>query len=180
MVARTITVNEQMLRGHVGTPKGRTRRTIPMTTTLYEALKAIPAVREGYVILDHIGLGNYKHQENAIKRLMERICRKAGLPQSGWHRLRHSFGTQAALFGVNPWHLQGWMGHKKIDETMRYVHVNTVHHRDLPPVMLAARQGETDLSRQVLAMLDSRSRLPWQPRGSESVASLENGETNAA
>jgi hypothetical protein len=67
-----------------------------MTVTLHEALRAMDVVREGYVVLDHIGrgeTGGAKHEENVVKRLMERVCRKAGLPESGWHRLRHSVGT---------------------------------------------------------------------------------------
>jgi integrase len=43
------------------------------------------------------------------------------LPVRYWHTLRYSFGTHAALFGVKPWRLQTWMGHKRIDETMLYV-----------------------------------------------------------
>jgi hypothetical protein len=39
LIARTITVNQQVCRNQTGTPKGRTRRTVPMTETLYEALK---------------------------------------------------------------------------------------------------------------------------------------------
>jgi integrase len=34
MVAGTVTVNQQMRQGVVGTPKGRTRRTVPMTALL--------------------------------------------------------------------------------------------------------------------------------------------------
>jgi hypothetical protein len=30
--------------------------------------------------------------------------------------------TPDLLFGVNPWKLMLWMGHKRIDETMLYVH----------------------------------------------------------
>jgi Phage integrase family len=60
-----------------------------------------------------------------------RICRRAGLPQRMWHTLRHSFGTHAALFVVNPWRLQAWMGHKRIDETLLYVHVAEAHGREL-------------------------------------------------
>ncbi len=43
-----------------------------------------------YVVLDHIGrgeTGRAKHEENVVKRLMERVCRKAGLPESGWHHV---------------------------------------------------------------------------------------------
>jgi integrase len=48
-----------------------------------------------------------------------RIYKRAGLGQrdGGWHMLRHNFGAHAALFGVNPWTLMGWMGHRRIDET---------------------------------------------------------------
>src|SRR5258708_39487531 len=100
MVGRTITVNQQMRRGVVGTPKGRTRRTVQMTETLFEALRRLPVVREGLVVRGV--LGEAKNEENQVKNLMYRVCRKAGLPERGWHSLRHSFGTHAALFGVNP------------------------------------------------------------------------------
>ena len=162
-------VNQQMRRGITGTPKGRTRRTVPMTVTLYEALRAMDVVREGYVVLDHIGrgeTGRAKHEENVVKRLMERVCRKAGLPESGWHRLRHSFGTHAATFGVNPWRLMTWMGHKRVDETMLYVHLAEQHRREIPQLVLKAGARETDPDLRILAMLGERHSA-WQPRGSE-------------
>lgn len=177
MVAKTITVNQQMRRGVTGTPKGRTRRTVPMTPTLYEALSAMEVVRDGYVVLDHIGrgeTGRAKHEENVIKRLMKRICRLAGLPESGWHRLRHSFGTHAAMFGVNPWRLMTWMGHKRVDETMLYVHLAEQHRREIPPAVLKAGAREIDPDERILAMLDARSSAAWQPRGSEKRKTHEN------
>jgi integrase len=180
MVARTITVRQQLRRGIVGTPKGRTRRTIPMTGTLYEALRGISVVREGYVVLHHIQLGHHKHEENVIKRLMERLCRKAGLPVSGWHRLRHSFGTHAAMFGVNPWRLMTWMGHKRIDETMLYVHVAENHRREIPPVVLAAGARELDPDRRILAMLDARCHVSWQKRGNERAEMIGSETISAA
>ena len=59
------------------------------------------------------------------------------------------------MFGVNPWSLMTWMGHKRIDETMRYVHVATAHRRPLPTPILAAT-NEPDPDRRVLAMLGRR------------------------
>jgi len=49
LVAATITVNQQTRRGQTTTPKGRTRRTIPMTETLLTALKALDTIRTGFV-----------------------------------------------------------------------------------------------------------------------------------
>jgi len=101
-----------------------------------------------------------------------RIAQLAGLKPSGWHKLRHSFGTHAALFGVNPWRLQAWMGHKRIDETLRYVHVAEAHERTMPEPLVAAGRGETDPDRRVLAMLAARGDLfdheaIWAPGGQQ-------------
>ena len=84
-----------------------------------------------------------------------RVCRRAGLPVRYWHTLRHTFGTHAALFGVNPWRLQAWLGHKRIDETMLYVHVAEAHARELPDVQAAAL-GEVNPDRRILKMLAAR------------------------
>ena len=67
-----------------------------------------------------------------------------------------TFGTHAALFGVNPWRLQAWLGHKGIDETMLYVHVAEAHPRDLLDVVCSAGSGIADPDRRVLAMLGAR------------------------
>jgi integrase len=150
LIARTITVNQQTCYGVTTTPKGRTRRTIPMTSTLELALRRLEVVREGYVVRNLDGSPKTDGQANAV---ILRLARRAGLPLRRWHTLRHSFGTHAALFGVNPWRLQSWMGHKRIDETMIYVHVAENHRRDIPAGILEAVQGETDPDRRVLGML---------------------------
>jgi hypothetical protein len=120
-----------------------------------------------YGVLDLVAPGRAKHEENVIKRLMERVCRKAGLPEAGWHRLRHSFGTHAAAFGVNPWRLMTWMGHKRIDETMLYVQLAEQHRREIPGGILEAGGREMDPDRRILAMLGAREPSSWQRRGNE-------------
>ena len=107
---------------------------------------------------------------------MARICRKAGLPVRYWHTLRHSFGTHAALFGVNPWRLQSWMGHKRIEETMLYVHVAETHGRELPPEIRDAGIGEPDPDARIVRMLGARG--TFVPR-TEGVAT-ETREVTAA
>jgi integrase len=153
LIAGTLTVNEQTRKGITGTPKGRTRRTVPMTATLLDAIKALDVVRRGYVVRN---VGGTPIRDGQTTHAIYRICRTAGLPERGWHCLRHTFGTHAALFGVNPWTLQGWMGHKSITETMRYVHVAEAHGRELPgPVAKAA--AVEDPTRRIVAMLSARA-----------------------
>jgi integrase len=107
MVARTITVNLQSRNGVVTTPKGRTRRSVPMTATLHDALKRMQTIREGFALrrLD----GSLK-TDNDADTAIRRICRRAGLPVRYFHVLCHTFGTHVVLFGVNPWRLQVWLG----------------------------------------------------------------------
>ena len=50
LIAKTITVNRQTCHGETTTPKGRTRRTIPMTSTLEHALRRLEVVRDGFVV----------------------------------------------------------------------------------------------------------------------------------
>jgi integrase len=153
LIAKTITVNQQTCYGETTTPKGRTRRTIPMTPALEKALRALETIREGFVVRNLDGSQKTDGQSNAV---ILRICRRAGLPEKRWHNLRHAFGTHAAMFGVNPWRLQSWMGHKRIDETMIYVHMAENHRREIPLAILEAGDTERDPDRRILKMLGAR------------------------
>src|SRR4029077_1013415 len=125
----------------------------PMTDALHKALRALETIREGFVVRNLDGSQKTDGQANAV---ILRICRRAGLPEKRWHTLRHTFGTHAALFGVNPWRLQSWMGHKRIDETMIYVHVAENHRREIPESVVPAGELENDPDRRVLKMLAAR------------------------
>ncbi|MFH0900180.1 MAG: tyrosine-type recombinase/integrase [Pseudomonadota bacterium] len=152
---QTITVSQQTRNGVTTAPKGRTRRTVPMTETLFAALKSLTVVRTGLVIRNLDGTAKTDGQADAA---IGRICATAELPWRGWHTLRHSFGAHCALFGVNPWRLQAWLGHKRIDETMLYVHVASNHVRELPPEIALAGAGELDPDRRIIKMLGSRGK----------------------
>jgi integrase len=144
-----------------------------MTTTLYEALKRMSVIREGLVVRNLDGSAKGDGQSDWV---LARICRRASLPVRYWHILRHSFGTHAALFGVNPWRLQSWMGHKRIDETMLYVHVAEAHARELPEPVQEAARSEADPDRRIVAMLGARGKTVAKPSGTEN----ENAAISAA
>ncbi len=156
LTAGTLTVNEQIRKGITGTPKGRTRRKIPMTTALVAAIKSLSVVRREYVVRNEDGS---PYRDGQTSNMIYRICRLEGLPERAWHCLRHSFGTHSALFGVNPWRLQSWMGHKTITETLRYVHVAEDHMRPLPDEILEDSKGMVDPDRRILKMLAARCRV---------------------
>ena len=57
---------------------------------------------------------------------------------------------------MNPWRLQGWMGHKRIEETMLYVHLADDHARELPAEIRDAAIGEGDPDARIIRMLGAR------------------------
>lgn len=173
IVAGTITVNQQTRKGIVGTPKGRTRRVVPMTDRVWTALKGLSMVREGVVVRNVDGTPLTDRQAQAALR---RICRRAGLPERPWHVLRHTFATHAAMFGVNPWSLQSWLGHKRIEETMIYVSYANAHRTPIPADVLAAGTGEIDPDRRVLKMLGARGVGSAAPLDSVNVAETAKEE----
>jgi len=59
---------------------------------------------------------------------------------------------------VNPWRLQAWLGHKRIDETMLHVHVAEAHVREITGAMHQASAAESDPDRRILAMLAARGK----------------------
>ena len=48
------------------------------------------------------------------------------------------------------------MGHKRIDETMIYVHVAENHRREIPEPIIEAGDQERDPDRRILRMLAAR------------------------
>jgi len=56
------------------------------------------------------------------------------------------------------------MGHKRIDETMLYVHFAEAHLRPIPDAVREAQRDQDDPDRKVVAMLNARSSCV--PRGS--------------
>jgi integrase len=132
-----------------------------MTDRLHDPLRGLETIRKGFVVRN---LDGSQKTEGEADRAMRRICRSADLPALGFHHMRHTFGTHAALFGMNPWRLQAWMGHKRIDETMLYVHVAENHARSLPEEIRLAAIGEADPDRRILRRLGARGTFV-PPRG---------------
>lgn len=137
----------------IGPPKGRRRRTIPMSPALYAALK--DRVRSSFVVAAEAGKMITKEM---VRCASERVTKRAGLSEriSGWHVGRHTFGTHAALLGVNAWLLQEWMGHTRLEETLRYASVARAHGRTIPSEVRAAGAAEQDPSLRVLCQLSAR------------------------
>jgi hypothetical protein len=56
----------------------------------------------------------------------------------------------------SPSRLQAWMGHKRIDETMRYTSFASLHMRPIPPEVRSAGVKLEDPDQRIVAMLGAR------------------------
>ena len=113
----SITVRHTAYRGKLSSPKGTVGlRTIPMSRRLRDVL----AARPHHESCEHIFV-------NQAGRPIVRVTASQALP-GGWHKLRHSFGTNLNRTGkVDLPVLQELMGHSEIKTTMRYLHINDEH-----------------------------------------------------
>ncbi len=103
--------------------KGMKDRTVYMTDTTVQALKAYLAVR-GPGASDHVFL--YRHQA-LCKDLVHARIRDAGKRVGVKvypHRLRHTTATQLLNAGCPVTSIQKFLGHKKLNTTMVYAHAH--------------------------------------------------------
>ena len=72
-----------------------------------------------------------------------------------------------------------WMGHERIEETRRYVHVAEAHAHATPPEMLRAAEVVHDPDKRVLARLGAGAKVALQVAGAEVAAAVPAGPTVA-
>ncbi len=137
---KLITVERQVWRSVVDTPKGGRGRPVPMTDKLAAALAAVRHLRRTRVLLQDDGS---ELTAKALRSWMKSAQRLAGLkPTGNFHILRHTFCSHLAMRGANPKTIQELAGHTNLSTTMRYMH-------------LAEGQKE-----QAIRLLDRRPTLP--------------------
>lgn len=112
--------------------KGGKERLAPLTDIAQEALAgwlkmradlAAPGERALFV-----GVRGARLNRREAQRIIESLCRLAGLPQAiSPHGLRHSFATHLLEAGADLRSVQELMGHSKLSTTQRYTHLNLAH-----------------------------------------------------
>lgn len=127
LIGARINVRKAAHKGKLGPPKTRSSiREVPLSDDALAALKRHRHLRafvfskaDGSMFLD-----------TEARRPLERACRKAGLPEVGWHVLRHSFASQLVMAGAPLKAVSELLGHTTIQMTMRYAHLSPVARRE--------------------------------------------------
>ena len=119
--------------------KGRKQRKVPMSIELrrlqfrFGQFKAKKDIRSEFMFPSRDG-GKWEHRN--ARRSYYAFLRGLGLPQSGFHLLRHTFATQYLRAGGDVVRLSIILGHTEVSTTMKYLHLLTEDlqrpHQSLP------------------------------------------------
>jgi integrase len=142
-----VTIRRGSYRGKDRTTKGKRKRDVPLSATALEAISAHRHLRGPLVFCDAAG-------QRLVYATARNRARAAGL--SGWHVLRHTFGTTLSARGVPLRAIQEWMGHRSIKTTMIYASYS--------PVFADA-----------IGVLDGK---PWQNGANRGQDGTKNGGTS--
>ena len=112
--------------------KGGKERLAPLTDTAREALAAWLELRPELAPPGEralfVGVRGARLGRREAQRIIEDLCRRAGLPQAlSPHGLRHSFATHLLEAGADLRSVQELMGHARLTTTQRYTHLNLAH-----------------------------------------------------
>lgn len=122
---------------HDGREKSGEMLPVPLEGRLLEVLKAVPRSERVGRVCPTISEVLYRGNEDRVLRM---LCRRAGVPECGWHRLRHSYASMLYAEGVDLPTIGRILGHAPGSlVTQRYVHPDWVALRK------AARKGEAAL-----------------------------------
>jgi len=108
--------------------KGRKQRKVPFSTELRKLLfrfgqiKQRAEVRSELVFPARDG-GKWEHRN--ARRSYYCLLKNLGLPQTGFHLLRHTFATQYLRHGGDVVRLSIILGHTEVGTTMEYLHLLT-------------------------------------------------------
>jgi integrase len=105
-------VRRSIVDGVIGPPKSRYGfRRIPLSHQLARRLGALrkDATEENLVFRGPRGVA--VNPNNARYRVLAPALKRAGLPQVGFHALRHTCASLLIERGLSPLRLQHWMGH---------------------------------------------------------------------
>jgi len=105
-------------------------RTIPLCDPAYEAPLMAWERAQKRTEKSMLVFPGRKGSLNDVRESLNGACKRAGIPHVRVHGLRHTFGSQMAMAGADPFAIMKAMGHTDIKTTMIYVSLGKSHIRE--------------------------------------------------
>lgn len=130
---RLVSVERQVWREVVDTPKGGKGRMVPMTEKLAAALASARHLHGTRVLLQDDGR---ELTPKVLRAWIKSTQRLAGLKVTGnFHILRHTFCSHLAMRGAPAKVIQELAGHVHLSTTMKYMHLSPGHKEQAIPLL---------------------------------------------
>jgi integrase len=105
-------------------------RTLPLCDQAFEALQMAWVRSEKRKVESTLVFPGRKGPLNDVRESLNGACKRAGVPHIRVHGLRHTFGSQMAMAGADPFAIMKAMCHTDIKTTMIYVSLGKSHIRE--------------------------------------------------
>ncbi len=158
-VACELTVRRQLYQGQETTPKGRRSRVVLMPDHLVARLRQLRVEQEQRALAQGRVMTPWMFQQHNGRpflggplrvRSWKRIVRRAGVPDHGFHGLRHTRISLWMEAGVNPRRIASMAGHRNMTYTMqKYGHVIPDADMLVHPAKVPYRGRSTARSREM-------------------------------
>ena len=127
------------------TTKNYQDRRIPIAAELAALLKQHPQ-RLGS---EYVFAGRAKGHQVELKTALNTAATTAGIEKVTMHQLRHAFCSHALMSKVDPRTVMKWMGHRDLQTTLRYAHVESSHEQSEIHKISYRQKGEGRIRRGV-------------------------------
>jgi integrase len=126
LIRGVILVRETVSEGKFGRPKTNSKRDLPMSQPVREALQTQLA-RSRQTGPDELVFTTLKqtpiNPKNLLRRVLRPACQALGLPLISWHSFRHTHATQLGEVGGSLRTAQALLGHSDLETTLNiYTH----------------------------------------------------------
>jgi len=101
-------------------------RHVPINSLLMKTLKSVINNTDS----EYLFVGPTGDPVKSVKQGFWAALRRSGIPHLRFHDLRHSFGSNLSMAGVDIATIQELMGHKDISTTKRYLHPSPSHKKE--------------------------------------------------
>jgi integrase len=109
---------------------GRTRH-VMLSEAALTILRSLSSwMHSPYLFPSPLNAAHPMQGRHFVVKVYDPALKAAGITDTTWHTLRHTFASRAVMAGVDIRTVQELMGHSTITMTMRYAHLSPAHLRE--------------------------------------------------
>jgi integrase len=111
-------------------PKGGKSRYVPLSEQAKAILRSLDTFLHSPWVFPGVNPSRPMDSRAFLRRAFEPALRRAGISGVSWHKLRHTAASRRVMAGVDLVSVRDILGHRSIQTTLRYSHLDPQHLRN--------------------------------------------------